>query len=52
MMSNICLKSEKSECSIGYFVGSAVIGSGRASLQYTSIEKGVLLDELNFKYIS
>lgn len=32
MMSNICLKSEKSKCSIGFFVGSAVTGSGQASL--------------------
>lgn len=49
MMSNICLKSEKSKCSFGHFVGSAVTGSGHANLQYTVIEKRTSLDELYFK---
>lgn len=49
MMSNICLKSEKSGCSIGCFVGSTVKSSGQASLQYTFLEKRAFLGEFYFK---
>lgn len=49
MMSNICLKSEKSGCSIDCSVGSTVIGSGQASLQYTFTEKRDFLGEFYFK---
>lgn len=32
MMSNICLKHEKSKCSVGCYVGSSVTGREQESL--------------------
>lgn len=51
MMSTICLKTEKSKCSIGCFVESAGTGGGHARLQYTVTEKRVSLNELYFKLL-